>query len=261
MAGKSRVSDWLRRRSENASGSGRAARAAAPDDLRRDELIQAAVAASYPVAPAVHPEGFGCSCDRIGCHIPGVHPVSQAWQTQASTDPQRVAQWLDGQPLANFITATGLNHDVLDVPAQAGRLALERLSADSATAGPVALQGEDRMLFFTATRGTPADEDEWWPCALDCNPETADEHPGIRWHCRGSYVLLPPARLPSGGTVSWLPGLGPDLPLPDPLPVLGILSDACAQFDDGGDGTDRADRSGTAGDTDDAKPEPAVWSR
>lgn len=47
------------------------------------------------------------------------------------------------------------------------------------------------MLFFTATRGTPEDEDEWWPCELDCHPETMDEHPGLRWHCRGSYVLLP----------------------------------------------------------------------
>ena len=51
------------------------------------------------------------------------------------------------------------------------------------------------MLFFTATRGTPEDEDEWWPCELDCHPETMDEHPGLRWHCRGRYVLVPPARL------------------------------------------------------------------
>ncbi len=37
----------------------------------------------------------------------------------------------------------------------------------------------------------PEDEDEWWPCELDCHPETMDEHPGLRWHCRGSYVLVP----------------------------------------------------------------------
>lgn len=231
MAGKSRLSDWLRRRTEGASGAARASRAAAAADLRRDELIQAAAAASYPLVPAAHPEGYGCSCERIGCPIPGVHPVSQAWQTQASTDRDKIDQWLRTQPLANFVTATGINHDVLDVPEEAGLVALERLSADGATVGPVAAYGADRLLFYTATRGTPADEDEWWPCALDCNPETRDEHPGIRWHCRGSYVLLPPARLPSGGTVDWLPGLGPELPLPDPLLVLDILTDACAQFD------------------------------
>ena len=63
------------------------------------------------------------------------------------------------------------------------------------------------MLFLTATRGTPEDEDEWWPCELDCHPETMDEHPGLRWHCRGSYVLLPPARLPGGLEMKWVRGL------------------------------------------------------
>ncbi|WP_329131180.1 bifunctional DNA primase/polymerase [Streptomyces sp. NBC_01476] len=256
MAGKNRLSGWLRRGADSASGSARGfdqssvrgfdrdfarpakeTRASRSRDARqalvtahRDELITAAAGAGLPLAPAAYPDGYGCSCDRIGCPIPGLHPVSLAWQTQASTEAEQVGQWLRTQPLANFVTATGITHDVLDVPAEAGRLALERLTADSATLGPVAAQGEGRLLFFTATRGTPADEDEWWPCQLDCHPETADEHPGIRWHCRGSYVLLPPARLPSGETVSWLEGHGPDLPLPDPLPVLAILSDACAQF-------------------------------
>lgn len=237
MAGTNRLSGWLRRRTDSASGSARPARnprnprgsrTAAPSP-ERDELTRAATAAGFPVVPAAHPDGFGCSCERIGCPLPGMHPVSLAWQTQAGTDPQKVDHWLSTQPLANFVTVTGIGHDVLDVPAEAGRLALERLSADAATLGPVAAYGEDRMLFFTTTRAAD-DEDEWWPCVLDCHPETADEHPGIRWHCRGSYVLLPPSRLPSGHTVDWVPGLGPDLPLPDPLPVLDILADACAQF-------------------------------
>jgi hypothetical protein len=222
MAGKNRMSGWLRRRTDEAPGS------AAPAE--RDALTLAAAQAGFPVAPAAHPEGYGCSCGRIGCPIPGLHPLSLAWQTQASTDPQKVAGWMRTQPLAGFVTATGINHDVLDVPAEAGHVALERLTADAAAFGPVALHGDERMLFFTATRGTPVDEDEWWPCELDANPETANEHPGIRWHCRGSYVLLPPARLASGGSVSWLPGHGPDLPLPEPLLVLDILSDACARF-------------------------------
>lgn len=82
-------------------------------------------------------------------------------------------------------------HDVLDVPLDAGREALERLLASGIEVGPVAETGDGRMLFFTLTRGTPEDEDEWWPCELDCHPETMDEHPGLRWHCRGSYVLVP----------------------------------------------------------------------
>lgn len=127
-------------------------------------------------------------------------------------------------------------HDVLDVPMAAGRAALERLLADGVEVGPVAESADadtlgGRMLFFTATRGTPEDEDEWWPCELDCHPETMDEHPGLRWHCRGSYVLVPPARLPGDESahpvVAWL--RGPEHPLPDPLNLLDTLQDACAR--------------------------------
>lgn len=242
MAGRSRLSGWLRRGADSGTGSARqarpprggrgsrTARGALPDGPApyRDELTRRAARAGFPLVPAAHPDGFGCSCDRVGCPLPGLHPVSPAWQTQATTDPQRVDHWLRTQPLANFVTVTGVNHDVLDVPAEAGRLALEKLTADEATLGPVAALGDERLLFFTLTRAT-ADEDEWWPCALDSHPETADEHPGIRWHCRGSYVLLPPSRLSSGGAVAWLDALGPDLPLPDPLPVLDILADACVR--------------------------------
>ncbi len=124
-------------------------------------------------------------------------------------------------------------HDVLDVPLEAGRSALERLLEAGVDVGPVAEFGagngdEARLLFFTATRGTPDDEDEWWPCELDCHPETMDEHPGLRWHCRGSYVLVPPAKLPGEHEVSWVRGL--EHPLPDPLTLLETLTDACARY-------------------------------
>jgi hypothetical protein len=223
MARTGRLPQWLQRR---ARGELAATEAAA---LRR-ELLLAAAAAGLPLAPAAHPEGYRCSCDRVGCPTPGRHPISFAWHSQASTDPQRVERWLTEQPEANFITATGRDHDVLDVPLESGRQALAKLEADGVEVGPVAVSGgtgaEARMLFFTATRGTPEDEDEWWPCELDCHPETMDEHPGLRWHCRGSYVLVPPARLPDGESVEWL--RGPDQPLPDPLTLLETLTDACA---------------------------------
>ncbi|MEU5024913.1 bifunctional DNA primase/polymerase [Streptomyces milbemycinicus] len=232
MERKGRFSQWLRRPRSGAGGdTGTGAGAA---DARED-LLMAAAAAGFPLAPAAHPSGYGCSCDRIGCPTPARHPVSFAWQTQATTDPEKVARWLRSDPEANFITATGMAHDVLDVPVAAGRLALERLGEAGVEVGPVAITSVDhqeRMLFFTATRGTPEDEDEWWPCELDCHPETMDEHPGLRWHCRGSYVLLPPARLPGDGRVTWL--LGPERPLPDPLSLLESLTDACARLADEG---------------------------
>ncbi|GAA1364131.1 bifunctional DNA primase/polymerase [Streptomyces beijiangensis] len=221
---QSRMPQWLRRRPKPD--------AAADAGIAREKLLLAAAAAGLPISPAAHPVGYRCSCDRVGCPTPARHPVSFAWQTQSTTDRAQVERWVRDQPEANFITATGLVHDVLDVPLDAGHSALSRLLAAGIDVGPVAESGGDRLLFFTATRGTPEDEDEWWPCELDCHPETADEHPGLRWHCRGSYVLLPPARLPGELGVEWLRGL--EHPLPDPLTLLEVLTDACAQYADTG---------------------------
>lgn len=222
---ESRLAHWLRRRPKKPSATA---------DPGREELLLAAAAAGLPLAPAAYPAGYRCSCERIGCPTPARHPVSFAWQTQAGTDRAQVERWARTQPQANFITATGMVHDVLDVPVEAGRSALERLLAQGIEVGPVAeagdALGEGRMLFFTATRGTPEDEDEWWPCELDCHPETMDEHPGLRWHCRGSYVLVPPARLPGEHEVAWV--RGPEHPLPDPLTLLETLTDACARHAD-----------------------------
>ncbi|MDT0322037.1 bifunctional DNA primase/polymerase [Streptomyces millisiae] len=221
MERESRLPRWLRRGAREAAAGAAAARV-------REELLLAAAEAGFPLAPAAHPDDYGCSCERIGCPTPGRHPVSLAWQTQATTDRDQVLRWLHGAPEANFVTATGRAHDVLDVPATAGRAALERLAAEGTEVGPVAVV-DDRMLFFTATRGTPDDEDEWWPCELDCHPETLDEHPGLRWHCRGSYVLVPPSRTPGATAatgVRWL--YGPERPLPEPLSLLEALTDASA---------------------------------
>lgn len=222
MERERRIPRWLRR---NARGGARSGAAAAQ---AREDLLLAAAAAGFPLAVAARPQGYGCSCERVGCPTPARHPVSFAWQTQATTDREQVLRWLRADQQANFITATGQDHDVLDVPAEAGQAALDRLAAEGVEAGPVATAGPDRMLFFTTTRGTPEDEDEWWPCELDCHPETMDEHPGLRWHCRGSYVLLPPAQLPGGEAVRWL--RGPELPLPEPLTLLEALTDACADY-------------------------------
>ncbi|MCW7943694.1 DNA primase [Streptomyces hygroscopicus] len=227
--GQGRISQWLRgRRPARLKGDA--------GDGGREAMLVAAAAAGLPLAPAAHPAGYRCSCDRVGCPTPARHPVSFAWQTQSTTDRAQIERWARHQPQANFITATGMVHDVLDVPREAGEQALERLLASEVEVGPVAATGDGRMLFFTLTRGTPEDEDEWWPCELDCHPETMDEHPGLRWHCRGSYVLVPPAQLPDDLTVEWI--RGPEHALPDPLSLLELLTDACAPY--AGDETELA---------------------
>ncbi|WP_204073668.1 bifunctional DNA primase/polymerase [Planotetraspora phitsanulokensis] len=181
----------------------------------------------WAVCVGAHPleeGGRACSCDRVGCPEPGMHPLSPAWQMQATTDTALLTRWWEMDPQANAILPTGRVFDVFDVPSTAGLPALAAMDAAGFETGPVAANG-DRVLFFVATRGAPDDEDEWWSCHLDADPETIDSTPGLRWHCRDSYVLAPSSTLPNGGAVTWIrPADG--RPLPDPLRVLGWLADA-----------------------------------
>jgi hypothetical protein len=167
-----------------------------------------------------------CSCDRVGCPAPGAHPVSAAWQVEATADPAIVMHWWMAQPEANVILATGRVFDVLDVPSDAGVAALTMMERSAIQPGPVAVSTGNRALFFVATRGRPADEGEWWSCHLDCEPETVSDVAGLRWHCRDSYVLAPPSVDSSAQQAHWL--RPPDgRPLPDGIRLLGFLADAC----------------------------------
>ncbi|NUR87605.1 MAG: bifunctional DNA primase/polymerase [Nonomuraea sp.] len=180
-------------------------------------------ALGWASVPGAHPLRHGpraCSCDRLGCPDPGAHPLSPAWRLQATTDATQLTRWWQREPEANVILPTGRVFDVFDVPLATGLAALTQIS--EAHSGPVAANG-DRVLFFVATRGNPEDEDEWWSCQLDCDPASIDASPGLRWHCRDSYVLAPPSLLPSGQPVSWL--RAPDgRPLPDPVRILEHLA-------------------------------------
>jgi len=159
--------------------------------------------------------GRACSCDRIGCPAPGAHPISPAWQIEAGSDPGEAGRWWQGH-----------------VPAAAGTTALARMEPAGVRTGPVALSpqalaADDRALFFVATRGAPVDEDEWWSCHLDCEPDDFGPVAGLRWHTRGSFVVAPPSR--SGRRAAhWIREPG-DQPLPDALRLLEFLADACEE--------------------------------
>lgn len=221
--------DVMRRRGRGRAGRGRAA--------ERHEPLGAAAARyasmGWPVCAGAHPyrgtraaiePGRACSCDRVGCPAPGAHPVSPAWQMQATVDLETIQSWWETRPEANVILVTGRVFDVLDVPAAAGVAALGQMEAAGVAAGPVAVLGSDRMLFFVVTRGSPADEDEWWSCGLDSEPESVVQ--GLRWHCRDSYVLAPPSLLGDGLAGRWLRPPW-ERPLPDALRLLEYLVDAC----------------------------------
>jgi hypothetical protein len=143
---------------------------------------------------------------------------------QATVDLSVIEGWWETRPEANVILVTGRVFDVLDMPLAAGFPALERMEAGGVAVGPVAVLGQERMMFFVMTRGSPADEDEWWSCGLDCEPESVVH--GLRWHCRDSFVLAPPSRYAEGLAARWLRS-PQEHPLPDALRLLEYLVDAC----------------------------------
>lgn len=200
-------------------------------------------ALGWACCPGAYPLSKGsraCSCDRIGCPVAGAHPLSLAWQVQATTDAPVLRRWWREHPGAGVILPTGRVFDVFDVPAAAGTLALNRIAAEQLPVGPVATLGSRRHLFFVATRGTPDNEDEWWSSDLDVRStpagtrhidsasESVDGAPGLRWHCRESYVVAPPSALPDGQEAAWLRH-PTTAALPDPLVLLEVLADACEE--------------------------------
>lgn len=186
----------------------------------------------WPVVRGAAPgQDRACTCDRMGCPDPAAHPVSAAWNVEASTDTDTIRRWWAANPEANVVLPTGRVFDVFDVPREAGVMALTRMGRAGVQAGPVASL-ESRYLFFVATR-SPMDEDEWWSCHLDCVPEAVEDMPGLRWHCRDSFVPGAPSALASGQRVTWIraPRDGEEaVVLPDPIVVLDILADASEEF-------------------------------
>src|SRR5258708_2984427 len=111
------------------------------------------------------------------------------------------------------------------MPARAGRDARGRRRR----AAPGVPGGwANRGVFVGGTGGRPGDEDEWWSCHLDCEPEMDADVAGLRWHCRDSYVLAPPSRDGQALQAHWLRPPD-DRPLLDGLRLLGFLADACEE--------------------------------
>ncbi|MDA2807000.1 bifunctional DNA primase/polymerase [Nocardiopsis suaedae] len=213
-----------RRRRRHGRGGG-------PDGGMREAAL-AYAALGWPVVRGAAPSTLGgraCGCDRIGCPDPAAHPVSAAWAVEATTDADTVDRWWSTEPEANVILPTGRVFDVFDVPAGAGVMAMARMDRGGVSPGPVAAVDARRYLFFVATR-SPADEDEWWSCHLDCVPETLEDTPGLRWHCRNSYVTAAPSLMPGGERVAWIRSPQDGRTLPDPIAVLDVLADACEEF-------------------------------
>ena len=127
---------------------------------RRVRGAWAGRSAPAPIRRAALQRGAGggraCSCDRIGCPAPGAHPMSPAWQVEATrrsghgrelvagAGRMRTSSW----PPAGYST-----YWTCRPRRESAALAL--MERAGVRPGPVAVSAGDRALFFVLTRGTP----------------------------------------------------------------------------------------------------------
>jgi hypothetical protein len=178
----------------------------------------------WDITPGACLAGSRFICDRLGCPTTACHPALDQWEGRASHDPGQVSEWWRAAPHA-VLLATGRAVDVLEAP---DRLGVRVLGAAQAhrdiegpgrgqVHGPVAVTPTGRWMFFVRP-GDPL------------RPELEDQRDVVR-HGLGSWVPVPPTRLPDG-PVRWVvpPGETRWL-LPDSYAVQRLLVDARALLD------------------------------
>lgn len=99
--------------------------------------------AGFAVVPLHDVTEGACSCGRADCPSAGKHPRVNSWQTEATSDAARVAEWVAEFPAANVGLATGAPSGffVLDVDGAAGAATLADLIAEH---GPLPETAEQR---------------------------------------------------------------------------------------------------------------------
>lgn len=99
--------------------------------------------AGFAVVPLHDVTAGVCSCGRTDCPSAGKHPRVNSWQTEATSDAARVAEWVAEFPEGNVGLATGSPSGfwVLDVDGAAGAATLADLIAEH---GPLPETAEQR---------------------------------------------------------------------------------------------------------------------
>ncbi|WP_406297153.1 bifunctional DNA primase/polymerase [Embleya sp. NBC_00888] len=173
--------------------------------LARDTLVETAVRYAedrhWDVVPGAsvieNSAGRRCGCGHPGCATPGAHPILRDWAVQAASSPALVRRWWGEHPDAAILLPTGRGFDVIDVPEQAGCLALARLERMGLPLGPV-IATPTRRLQFLVLPGARDKMGEmlrrigWGTSAIDLIPKGD-----------GDWVVAPPSRMGSSGSASW----------------------------------------------------------
>jgi hypothetical protein len=173
--------------------------------LARDTLVETAVRYAedrhWDVVPGAavveNSAGRRCSCGHSGCVTPGAHPILRDWAVQAASSPILVRRWWTEHPDAAILLPTGRGFDVIDVPEQAGCLALARLERMGLPLGPVIATPTRRLQFFVLPgardkMGEMLRRTGWGTGTIDLIPKG-----------EGDWVVAPPSRMSSSGSASW----------------------------------------------------------
>jgi hypothetical protein len=148
----------------------------------------------HPVEPASHIGPWEaprlCSCGRLRCPAPALHPVGLA--TAEAVD---IVCWWAATPQANIATPTGVAVDVVEVHHPAPAVALvARVAELGAEPGPVMRAGRGCTQFLVAAGSTGS---------VTARPD-GDQ---VVLVSAGSLLFLPPSRLIDGQLVTWVRGL------------------------------------------------------
>jgi hypothetical protein len=155
-------------------------------------------------------------CDLTGCGRTGPHPAvrppgagvpayDEGLAAHALRHPEAVAARWRRRPYA-VLVPTGEACDVVDVPAETGRMLATRLDARS-NLGPVIAAGA-RWFVLTAPGGT----------------RHAGQEGDVLVHGLGSWIMLPPSLGPGGEPATWLARpRGSGWTLPERDDVLSLL--------------------------------------
>jgi putative DNA primase/helicase len=129
------------------------------------------------------------------CSSVAKHPRTKHGHRDATTDPEQIAMWWNGKPLANVGVRTGGFLVVLDVdPRNGGDETLRRLLA------------EHGALPATWTVQTGGGGEHYY-FAVDAElPTRAGLFPGVDLKGAGGFVVAPPSRHASGARYLWVRG-------------------------------------------------------
>jgi len=143
-------------------------------------------------------EGRVCSCGRLRCPAPALHPIGLVTAADASTEAVDVVCWWAATPEANIATPAGAVVDVVEVHHSTPAVALVGRALElGAEPGPVIRAGRGCTQFLVAAGSA----------ASGLASADGDE---VVLVAEGSLVFLPLSRLIDGQRVSWVRNL-PDM--------------------------------------------------